>query len=284
MKINRVSAISYLADKDFLSHCAAIESFLFLIAQQNEGKENDPENDPKVIAEILKTENLPICNIDFIEDLNGYKNLVLSEKTYKNLSNYKVPTSIRYEVLRTLPNRKYNIQLTNTLGFKYLKTDTHIYVMIYDKNGTEHRDIFLFYIDLVNDTFFTSPRRHPETNMLYCLNETDLIKNYYDKVIVTLTYLELTDVTFDICYANSKRGHILKGNDIKNELPFNVIQVNTNWNTTKLHIGDSFQVKGHWRLQPYGENRARYKYIFIDTYDKTGIIKRRAGKETITIS
>lgn len=279
MKLNLTSPLSFLNDKNYLRRLAAKEHFARIIAEQNKNKDIS-ESNKKVLSEFLKLNTLPINIIDFIKDLNGYKNIVLSEKTYNNLSNYKVPTNIRYDVLRTLPNKKYNIQVNKTLAFRYLKTDTYIYVMVYEDIESDiNREIFYFYIDLINNSFISSPRINTLTNEIYCLSESDLVKTYYDKIIVTLTYIELTDVTFDICYSNTKRGNILKGNDLKNELPFNVIQVNTNWNTTKLHIGDSFQVKGHWRLQPCGVGRTKFKYTFIDTYEKTGIIKRKAGKE-----
>lgn len=279
MKLNLTSPLRFLNDKDYLRRLAAKEHFARIIAEQNKNKDIS-ESNKKVLSEFLKLNTLPINLIDFIQDLKGYKNIVLSEKTYNNLSNYKVPTNIRYDVLRTLPNKKYNIQVNKTLAFRYLKTDTYIYVMVYEDNKSDiNRETFYFYIDLINNSFITSPRINSLTKEVYCLSESDLLKTYYDKIIVTLTYIELTDVTFDICYSNTKRGDILKGNDLKNELPFNVIQVNTNWNITKLHIGDSFQVKGHWRLQPCGVGRTKFKYTFIDTYEKTGIIKRKAGKE-----
>jgi hypothetical protein len=282
MKLSLDSPLAKLSDKKYLNIASVQDALLYLIAEKNKDK-NDIENDPSAIAEILKLDSLPISSIDFIDDLDGYKKYVLSDKTYKNLSNYKVPNDIRYDVLSTLPNKKYIIQINKNIAFKYQKTDTHIYVMVYDSILDENNSSdFYFYIDLINQSYIAYPRANKE-GKLRSLTKSELIKTYYDKVLVTLTYIELTDVTFDICYSNTKRGHILKGNDLKNELSFNVIQVNTNWNITKLHIGDTFQVKGHFRLQPHGSaDNKYYKYIFIDTYEKTGIIKRKAGKEINT--
>ena len=105
------------------------------------------------------------------------------------------------------------------------------------------------------------------------------MEKYYSEFITCVTYIELTDVTLDICLSNSSRGDIMKGNDLKNQLNYNVIQVNSNWNISKIHIGDKFGVSGHWRLTPVGPaGNKQYKFILINPYEKTGIINRKAGK------
>lgn len=222
----------------------------------------------------------------------GYRKLILSDKTYKNLSNYRAPKEVRIGVLRTLPNRSDIIQLTANKAIKYCKTDTFLSVYVTTMNGSLI-DNYFFCIDLVTGLSYyhnydgvtsdiKNSRLEDNLNIVdpgnNLLSYEDMVEKYYSQFIVCITYIELTDVTFEVCYSNSRRGHIMKGNDLKNELPYDVIQVNTNWNTTKIHIGDTFEVMGHWRLQPYGVGRAQYKYIFINTYEKTGIIKRRAGK------
>jgi len=229
----------------------------------------------------------------------NYRKLVLSDKTYKNLSNYKVPKDIRIGVLRTLPNRKDIIQLNQGKVIRYIKTDTLLSVeIIMLSNSSSTIDSYFFCIDLVDglsyynnyDGLISEAKGtvkeglviHDIENDNKHLSYENMVEKYYSQFMICVTYLELTDVTFDICYSNTRRGNIMRGNDLKNESSYNIIQVNTNWNITKLHIGDTFDVTGHWRLQPYGVGRAKYKYIFIDTYEKTGIIKRKAGKEIHT--
>lgn len=229
------------------------------------------------------------CLIDiksflYKNDFNERRNLILTKKSFDNLKSYKVPKEIRFDVLATLPNRCDAIQLTEKLCMFYYKHDNEICVRFHSLHEDKHSALYMinsfcFGINLELKSFFYDMADYDlYGNVSDIFTDGDFIEKYYSLFMICVTYLELTNVTFDICYSNSKRGHIMKGNDLKNELPFNVIQVNTNWNITKLHIGDTFQVKGHWRLQPCGTGRTNFKYVFINTYEKTGIIKKTAGK------
>lgn len=228
-----------------------------------------------------------------------YRKLVLSDKSYRNLSNYKHPKEIRIAVLRTLPNRQDIIQLNPDKVIKYKKTDTFlsVYITWWSDNTRTHIEGYFFYIDLLTglsfyntyDGIIEDAEFKLEEGVKIISNEDligkklsyeDMVEKYYSQFMVCVTYVELEEVTYDICYSNSKRGHILKGNDLKNESPYNIIQINSNWNRSKLHIGDTYDVMGHYRLAPHGtEGNKYYKYIWIATYEKTGIIKRQAGKE-----
>ena len=214
------------------------------------------------------------------------RKLVLSNISYKNLSNYKAPKDIRIDVLRTLPNRKDIIQLTPNRVIKYIKTNTFLSVETsWDYGDTV--ESYFFCIDLISGiTFYNdydSMLNAYDKKIPFDENKRmkyeDMVEKYYSEFITCVTYIELTDVTFDICYSNSSRGNIMKGTDLKNQLPYNVIQVNSHWNATRVHIGDTFGVIGHWRLAPVGPTgNKKYKYILIEPYEKTGIIKRKAGK------
>ena len=206
-----------------------------------------------------------------------YRKLVFSNKSYKNLSSYKAPKDIRLDVLRSLPNRKDIIQLTPDKAIKYNKTSSFLSVMLFFvKNEGTHCDSYFFCIDLITGSSFYDNIKlnHNSGASTYAATLTaskdqileyeEMIETYYSMFITCITYVELTDVTFDICYSNSKRGDIMKGTDLKNELPFNVIQVNSHWNSTRLHIGDTFEVSGYWRLAPHGPaGNKQYKYILI---------------------
>ena len=220
-----------------------------------------------------------------------YRKLVLSDKSYKNLVNYKAPKDIRLDVLRSLPNRKDIIQLNPNKAIKYNKTSTFLSVMLFLTEDPSRCDIYFFCIDLITGLSYYDNQKKLGDNgsnggYMQTLDKDQIlgyegmIENYYSMFITCVTYIELTDVTFDICYSNSSRGDIMKGTDLKNQLPYNVIQVNSHWNSTRVHIGDTFGVQGHWRLAPVGPaGNKKYKYVFIDTYEKTGIIKRKAGKD-----
>jgi hypothetical protein len=205
--------------------------------------------------------------LEINQDDSDYRKLVFSEKSFKNLSNYKPAKDIRVDVLRTLPNRKDIIQWSNNDVIKYKKTNDLIIVFMVT-NGNPAWII----IDLKSGLDFLGG--------IEGTKRQDMIEDYYSKFMQVVTYLELTDVTLNIVDAGAKGGNILKGNDIKNELPFKVIQVNSNWNTGTISVGDAFGVVGHWRLAQVGTgSEKRYKYIFINPYQKTGIINRKAGKD-----
>jgi hypothetical protein len=208
-------------------------------------------------------------------DPNIVKIMVLSDKSYKNLSNYKVPKEIRFDILKSLSNICQVIQVNPNLCYHYFKDGDGLAVYVHKLIG---ECIYsFFFIIMLSSGEILHDFENPITGDVMEIKK--LIDDFYGDFMVVLTYIEFTDVSFDICYSNSKRGNILKGNDLINKTSLNVIQVNTNWNTTKLHIGSTFNVTGHWRLQPFGSNKTQYKYIFIDTYEKSGIIKRKAGKE-----
>lgn len=228
-----------------------------------------------------------------LDTIKNYRKLVLSDKSYKNLSNYKAPSDIRIDVLKTLPNRKDMIQINSETSLKYKKTDTYLSILfLFISSKTKKLDTFFVYIDIISGHVFHDETLSDElevenkgtfnvvTNNDVIIKYKEMVEKFYSLFMVCITYIELTDVTLNICLANSKRGNILKNDILKNELPYDVIQVNTNWNISKIHIGDKFEVKGHYRLAPHGTaDNKYYKYIFIDTYQKTGIIKRKAGKE-----
>ncbi len=268
MKLQINSPINIMCNAHFIN--TFNQGQLNLIKALENEKRITGETD-EYILELLKVK------LNFSQDFHNYKSLVLSEQSYKNLASYKVPTEIRVDVLRSLPNRKCLIQVNEDLCYKYEKNDESIRVLVLEPK--QDRILFFFGIRLsdgliLNDYIL-------KDNKITILDDKEIIENYYAKFMVLLTYIELTDVTFDICEAFSKRGNILKNNFIKNETNISVIQVNSNWNINKILIGDSFQVKGHWRLQPCGEGRKKFKYTFIDTYAKTGVIIRKAGKELI---
>ena len=280
MKLHEFSLINVIQNQGFKDYTAS------LITERIErlNMKDNKKGDPLYVAKIGTEASLRAKRGIILTNNDWYRKLALSDKSYKNLANYKVPTDIRFDVLRTLPNRLDIIQLSDTKCIKYIKQDNILQVCIYYTDKPFHTDMskeihtFSFYIDLATENIFTDEEHKLTGKQIE--SKKDLAETFYGEFMLCVTYIELTEVKFDICYSNTKRGHILKGNDLKNELSFNVIQVNTNWNITKLHIGNTFIVRGHFRLAPHGTaNNKYYKFIFIDTYDKTGIIKRKAGKE-----
>ena len=106
------------------------------------------------------------------------------------------------------------------------------------------------------------------------------IEKYYSRFLVVVTYLELTDVTLNIVEGSLSKNKNKKSNlTISNSSRFNVIHVNTNWNTMIINV-NTFGVRGHWRLQLVGVGRSQYKYVWVKPYEK-GITRRLPQKELV---
>jgi len=198
------------------------------------------------------------------------RTLVLSKNTTKNLKNYKVPKSIRIDVLKSLPNRKDIIQLDENYVINYEKSDTRLNIGFHRVD--EKNDLRSFFVDtdlITRETYMDETDYYGSEKPL---EFNEMIKKYYTKFMVLVTYLELTDVSLSIVKPNTKRGDLFKGNYIKNSSNLNVIQVNTNWNTLKFVVG-VFNVRTHMRLQRVGKGLCEFRWVLINGYKKNLVIR-----------
>ena len=220
--------------------------------------------------------------IEFYE-LTGFRILVLSKNSKENLKNYIVPKDIRFDVLRSLPNRKDVIQIDEYNCIKYSKTDDKIdFITCYRKNKTQTKNLtqddmihtHYFHINLIDETIVFDELDTYRNRRFESIGE--LIENYYSKFLVVVTYLELTDIDVKLIEGTVSKKRT-KDFSITNNSRYNIIHVNTNWNTVTINL-NSFDVRGHWRLQPCGVGRSQFKYIWINPYQK-GLVKRLPQKE-----
>ncbi len=228
--------------------------------------------------------NLMYGKINFHKE-SGFRMLVFSETSKNNLNDYSIPNDIKLEVLRSLPNRKDIIQVDKQNCIKYIKTDDRVSVInCYRKTDNFGKQPTLD--DMIHTHFFTidlvSGHIGFDNTETYSKTEvTDietLIQNFYSKFLVVVTYLELTEVKLKVVESilvKNRKSHL----DISNTSRYNVIHVNSNWNTHIINI-NSFGVRGHWRLQPCGVGRSQYKYVYIKPYEK-GLIRHLPQKELV---
>ena len=216
---------------------------------------------------------------------SGFRMLVFSETSKNNLTDYSIPNDIKLEVLRSLPNRKDIIQVDKQNCIKYVKTDDKVSVINCYRKTDKFGDRPTL-DDMIHTHFFTidlvSGRIGFDYSDTYSGMEiTDIetmIQKFYSKFLVVVTYLELTEVKLKVVesiLSKNRKGHL----DISNTSRYNVIHVNSNWNTHVINI-NSFGVRGHWRLQPYGVGRTQFKFIWIEPFQK-GLIKRLPQKELV---
>lgn len=206
-----------------------------------------------------------------------FRKLILSERTKNNLVNYSVPKGIRYDVLRSIPNRRDSILIDKNNLLRYIKTDDKITGMLdyYEPDGGVYNKCF--HIDLIDNKITISSS---QSNNRESLRQEfgNFIDNFFNKFMVVVTYLELTPVTLNVI-EGGKSFKVSSVEKIKNETKKSIIIVNTNWNTETISLQD-ISVRGHWRLQPYGIGRSMFKYIYINPFKK-GITKRLSQKELV---
>ena len=106
------------------------------------------------------------------------------------------------------------------------------------------------------------------------------IEKYYSRFLIVVTYLELTEVTLNLVEGSLSKNKNKKSNlTISNSSRFNIIHVNTNWNTLVINV-NSFGVRGHWRLQLVGVGRTQCRYVWVNPYEK-GLVRRLPQKELV---
>lgn len=219
--------------------------------------------------------------------LEKFRTLVFSKKTKENLINYRVPKDIRYDVLRSLPNRRDSILIDESHCLRYIKTDTEIYGCFDTiETGKTVREMgfmihnYFFHIDLINEkvlidsgTYNVSETLNQDLDSVY----QKFLETHFNQFMVVVTYLELTPVTLNIIEAGRSYG-TRRDEKYKNATHRNFILVNTNWNVETISL-QNVHVRGHMRLQPYGTGRSLFKFIHIEPYTK-GITRRLPQKET----
>lgn len=91
-------------------------------------------------------------------------------------------------------------------------------------------------------------------------------------------FMFLTENDEIIVAPGTKHGSKKYPDNLLNCSRFPITIVNSRWNTTSIR-NEGFDVSGHFRLQPCGENFSKTKIIFIEPFKKEGYV-RRAQKET----
>lgn len=265
MKINNDSICSIISSKGFRDFQIEHSQKLYDNPNVTEGQKRICEN-----------------KFDFYGQ-NGFRVLVLSNKCKDLLKHYKVLKEIRFDVLRSLPNRKDVIQIDVHNCIKYMKTDKRLdFISCYRKNETQfdtydNDDLIhthFMTIDLVTEQIGFDDSNTYSGKEFNSIEE--IIENYYSFFMVVITYLELTPITLKIIEGTTSKKRTTDIN-ISNSSRRDIIYVTTNWNVETIRIGD-INVCGHWRLQPYGSGFSRYKYIFIQPYVK-GLTKKLPQKE-----
>ena len=257
-------------------------SLMFLINKDNFGTFSQKESN-----ELYKTDKLtlPESLNNLMNDNKNFRMLVLSNKVKNMIGSFIVPNELKFDVLRSLPNRKDIIMVDDCFVIKYIKTDNFVDMVFFTLDDKkEYLNYKFVQFDLIkNETF---PKIDEKLISFYSENDIrdngtweNQIVQMWKKFISIVTFLELIPTTLLVINGGEKRGDLMKGNQIKNESKSSVIQVNSNWNIQTIRLG-GFDVCGHYRLMLVGKGRTRYEYVFIKPYQK-GILRRLPQKMTI---
>ena len=267
MKITEHSIINVVESKKYIDHHSKFNSDMFKILGCAPSDALS-EKDKAIISYYGK-------KYTFFNE-QGFRRLILSNNVNKDIfNNYIVPKEIRYNVLRTLPNRKDSIQVDEKLLFRYTKTNDEILVCFdYYKPNDDLLYNYFFRIDLINETFVKDEMGFNKTT----ISHEEFIESYFSLFMLVVTYLELTNIETIILDGNKKVGTKKTGKYL-NTTNKRFIIVRSDWNVEKLDLRD-IHVRGHWRLQPCGVGRSQYKYVYIKPYDK-GITRKLAQKELV---
>lgn len=128
-----------------------------------------------------------------------------------------------------------------------------------------------------------SPDNYLETTFFYIKRATgketadsEAVAEIEDYLYKLLCFIFLSETEEILLYPNQSYGTRKQGK-VLNEIKQPLIIVNSNWNVTSIRT-EGFNVSGHFRLQPYGQNRGMSRVKWIEPFEKSGY-KKTSAKE-----
>lgn len=104
---------------------------------------------------------------------------------------------------------------------------------------------------------------------------TDDVAAEFMPLLSLLAFLQYAETEKVEVYNGAKKKH--DGETIVNSLGYNVKYIDSRW-VREIIRTEGFKVRGHFRMQRYGEGHALRKLIYINEFQKHGY-HRRAGKD-----
>jgi hypothetical protein len=135
--------------------------------------------------------------------------------------------------------------------------------------GTFHKEWAQNNMFGISNFSFTNHPTDPKTEEEYFVEQAEL----YVQCEVFLQYAELQTKELKPHHKQIEGVKCL----YENKLPFTIQIIDSTWYTTLVKT-DAFKVRGHFRLQPYGEGLSKKKLVWINEFQKEGYT-RTAKKE-----
>lgn len=160
---------------------------------------------------------------------------------------------------------KKTVLLGNNLCFRYITLEDSIMCVIFEFD--EKSDIVIYFSFIL--VFNGSATLRMDGEYPHKLKGL-----YYKRFLQTLIFLEFSEAEFIELQPNRKYGQRKTGK-VVNDSNINITIVNKNWNV--ITLSGVFSVSGHFRLQPYGHDRAKRRLIFIEEFTKGGYTRTGGG-------
>lgn len=189
----------------------------------------------------------------FIDDLclnDKGKYFLICESVYKAAELIKVTTGFTGRALKTIKQGLYiyllgkNTMLRFSVRRNLLRA---IYTDIVAKETLE------FGVDLETGGYFFDESKD----------------NIFTRMMQLLIFVELGDIEVTELSGGRNNGAARSGGKITNQSRNTVYVVDSTWNKILIRT-DGFAVRGHFRLQPYGEGMKDRKLMWIHAFEKHG--------------
>lgn len=95
----------------------------------------------------------------------------------------------------------------------------------------------------------------------------------FSQIMQLLTFVELGDIEVTVLGSCKHNGAKTKSEKIYNGSPNTVYVVDSSWNKLIIRT-EGFAVRGHFRLQPYGEGMRDRKLLWINAFEKNGYTRK----------
>ena len=228
---------------------------------------------PDIYAEFEKGKKLSEGATGLYHCLSNDNNkpYLVTNSVIENLEMLKIKKEgdhFNWKVFNKLPDQKVTFIFNEGACLRMLVTEKTVWfchlVFKYNKESKNTGEMYwvMFYFDRETGEL-CDHFAHPD------------VKNLEEFIYKFLCFFYLTENTEQIIPAGKVHG-TRKTGKISNDFKFPLTVVTSKWNITSIRT-EEFGVRGHFRVQPCGQNRSNYEIIFIEPFVKSGY-KRTSAK------
>lgn len=219
------------------------------------------------ITNILKSIGMPPNAIHFAKN----RNYLLTNTAIDHANRIKIDED-KFDVrfLSKVNSKKVTFLLGKNKFIRYVKTGSRIHAGLVSVSPMPggyqyvHFCAFKIFTDTGKILYADKP-------------DSPLSDENFLLFIRLLIFTELSELEIIELKPKQKTGTKKQGKYI-NDSQRPVIIVDSGWNKMLIRA-DGFSVRGHFRLQPCGENREDRKLIFVNEYEKKGYVRKPKNPE-----